>query len=385
MTPLSILEKLRSLKTEKGIQNFLTKIEPENEFWLAAHHCLQPFKEWKVSFALSNPHSYGKGAPDGILAKIISGMESGDLSEHEVLIALSKVSKVCTEEQWKEWYKPVFDRSLILPFGVDLFNDVCPSGNKIDRWWVASPLVPVEDSADIPSKLFIEPYYGDNARRTIWFCTPTGARMFYYRDGKEFTHDYASDLINVAKDMGGGVIFSGVLDDDNLILRDFITFDEFMHHTTLLPIEHRLQVLEMICAVLEDRGITHINMAEIVDTTDMDIQEIRGNMNMFFEQLFPGVLLRAANSTFDDPTLVVQPKRKSVLTCVGISETELTGNGTLDKKSFETKVFYGLTSAEKEQYFKDRDSLIGSKFEILSCGLNPQGNVLFPLFKEWRK
>ena len=385
MTPLFILEKLGSLKTDRGIHNFLTKIEPDHEFWQAAHHCLQPFKEWKVSFALSNPQSYGEGAPNGVLSKIIEGMESGKLSEPEVLIALGRASGVCTKEQWTNWYKPVFDKSLILPFGIDMFNEVCPPDNKVDRWWVSSQLTPVETGIEIPKEVFIEPYYGTSATRTIWFCSPTGARVFCYDDGKEFTHDYAKDLINIAKDMNGGVVFGGWLDGEQLILRDFITFDEYFSKKNLVPMNHRMEVLSMICAVLEDKNINHINMTEVIDASGMDIQETRENMNMFFEQLFPGVVLRAADSNFDDPAIVIHPTKRSIMTCTSTEEDGIVGTGVINKKSFETKVFYGLTSGEKEQYFKDRDSLLESKFEILSCGLDSRGRVVFPLFKEWRK
>jgi len=56
----------------------------------------------------------------------------------------------------------------------------------------------------------------------------------------------------------------------------------------------------------------------------------------------------------------------------------------MNKQSFQTKVFLGLTLDQKEQYLKDRSDIIGKKFSIMSCGLDKNGNVLFPVFHEWR-
>ncbi len=384
MRPLEILEQLNSYSTIRGIHNFLSKLDASNEFWCLTHYALQPFDEWKVPFAVSNPDQFGNGCPPNVIVKIIQGMETGNLKPEEFLIAIQQFARTCSQEEWEQWYRPALEREIQLPFGIDTFNETCPKKWKVKRWWEVSPFLDISKSDSFPKEFYIEPLM-DIKNRAVWFCTPSGVRSFLYQTGTEFESPYIDQFKELAHDMNGGIILDGYLDDNLISLRDFLTFDEFFSsQRKSLALNHRYDVLSMIGEVMLDLQIDSVEVVEMLEGSVDDKDTTRKNINMLLEQGFNGVIIRDINGGFTEPSLVVNPEKESVLTCTNVSEEYITGRGMMNRKSFTANVYYGLTSDEKSQYSSKRDAYIGKKFIVVSNGRDQQGNVQFPIFKHWR-
>lgn len=392
MKPYEILKKLRSKKTDKAILDVLNSIPDENEFWLCAHYALLPFTPWKIKLSFSNPETYGAAVPGGVFTKIISAMEGGLLSPDDAVQVLSKFSQACSKTEWKEWYLPTLEKTLVLPFGAETFNKACPEQFTVYREWEPVPQRSITAIKKLPREFYIEPIHQEE--NTYWFCDCDDVRAFH-PDGREFSHNFTNDLRGVNKDLGMGLVLVGYIDAGILVLTDAFPMDEFLRcDNTTLKFKVRREILENIVGVLR-RDVQEIDIIESYTVEGKDKAGTRNEINLILQQGFDGVLFRDANQGCGYPDIVVRPDVKSVITCTGIHPGtghysdlvgSISGRGVLQKKKIQINAFIGLTLAEREQYLKSSDSLIGERFEILSCGLRQNSDeVLFPVFKQWRQ
>ncbi len=390
MKPYEIFKTLRSKRTEKAMLDVLKTVPDGNEFWLCAHYALLPFGEWKVKLSFTNPEYYGAGVPEGIFTKIIEGMEAGKLSPEETVYAFSKFSQACSKTEWKEWYLPTLERRLVLPFGADLFNMVCPEKYWVTREWEPVPHRLITASKKLPREFFIEPIH--QKPLTYWFCDDTDVRTFNH-DGTEFFHKISEELGGITKGLHTGLVLVGYIDNDILVLSDVFPTDEMLRcdGPTSLKFKVRQELLENIVGKLDS---SNIDIIESYPCERSDEEGTRNEINLLFQQGHDGILIRDANGGCDYPDILVHPTIKSVITCTEIEPGAgyyadkaefISGRGVLQKKKIQINAFFGLTLSEREQYLKNSDDFIGSRFEILSCGMRQNSNeVLFPVFKQWR-
>ncbi len=392
MKPYEIFKKLQSQKTEKAIIKVLSSVPDENEFWLCAHYALIPFSSWKIKLSFANPKYYGAGVPDGIFTKIITAMEDELLSPEDAVLAFSKFSQTCTKTEWKEWYLPTLERTLILPLSAETFNKVCPDKFTVYREWEQTPSKKITAINKLPSEFYIEPIHHEE--NTYWFCDGDNVRSFY-QDGREFVHAFANDLHGVNDGLGMGLVLVGYIDDEVLVLTDTFTMDDFIRcDSNTLKFKVRREILENIVGKIQ-HDAHGIDIIESYPTERGDKEGTRNEINLILQQGFDGVVFRDANQGCGYPDIVVQPSVKSVITCTGIHTGTgvydnlvefISGRGVLNKKKIQINAFIGLTLNEREQYLKNMDSLIGDRFEILSCGFRQDSDeVLFPVFKQWRQ
>lgn len=391
MKSYEIFKTLRSKRTKKAMLDVLKTIPEENEFWLCAHYALMPFGNWKVKLSFTNPEYYGAGVPEGIFTKIIEGMEEGKLSPEETVYAFSKFSQACSKAEWKEWYLPTLERRLILPFGADLFNTMCPEKYWVTREWEPVPHRSIINNKKLPREFYIEPIHQEP--NTYWFCDGDDVRSFN-PDGTEFLHKISEELRGITEGLHTGLVLVGYIDNDILVLSDVFPTDEILscNSPTSLKFKVRQELLENIVGKLKS---PNIDIIESYPCERNDAEGTRNEINLLFQQGHEGVVIRDANGGCDYPDILVHPTVKSVITCTGIEagggyysdKAEfISGRGMLQKKKIQINAFFGLTLSEREQYLKNRDDLIGSRFEILSCGMRQNSSeVLYPIFKQWRK
>jgi predicted Rdx family selenoprotein len=366
--PYEIFKKLQAQKSEKAVAKILSSISDEDEFWLCAHYALLPFSSWKVKLSFSNPTKYGAGVPDGIFTKIITGMENGLLSPTDTVYALSKFSQACSKDEWTKWYLPALERTLVLPFNAETFNKVCPKQFLVVREWEPVPARPIAATKQLPREFYIEPLLYEET--TYWFCNSSSVRAFR-SDGQEFLHTFSDDLKNVTTELNTGLVLVGYIDDGILVLTDVFPMDEVLHcDNNSLKYKVRREILENIVGKLQ-QGETNVDVIESYPVERNDMQAVMNETNLILQQGFNGVLFRDSNQGCGYPDILVHPTTKSVITCTGVDDKArfISGRGVLQKKKIQTNVLLGLTSVDKEQYLKNMDSLIGDRFEILSCGL----------------
>ena len=398
MTPLEIISKLKALKTNKGKEKVLADLDPEHEFWLGAHHGLTTFTEFKTGFAIQDPAAFGDGVPEGVFATIVNAMETGKLTEDNLIMALSKFSHTCTEEEWRLWYNPILSKRLILPVTLTQFNKYCPEHLRVHSFAVPG-FVNIGETPT-PTDFFMEPLYDSGDHRVFVFASTDDIRVFL-DDGTEIKHNLPKELSNVAKKKMD-VVFEAYMTTDFLVIRDVLLKNQFMGMKEKTgPLNIRLTVLATINdAILEKHCPYEVCIAEShrCSLNDDEDQSIRETFSMIIQQGYSGVIVRPANHEYfqADANMVIKPEKKSILTCTKLEKGKagskyeraieyVHGTGMMNRKKFETPVFHGLTYPEKELLLENEENYIGRKFEVISCGLGPNNNLLFPIFTGWKE
>ncbi|RKZ84589.1 MAG: hypothetical protein DRQ39_08155 [Gammaproteobacteria bacterium] len=361
----------------------LSKIEPDSEFWIAAHHGLQPLITYPVEFALRDPKQYGNGVPDGVFTKILNGMLSGALDEVSTVNALTAFSAYCTEEEWTQWYRPVLDKKLRLPCTITEFNKACPKEYRIECNPTPALLVPVAKAKGLPQKYLLEPHRDAQRllilmqRRKAWVFTEDGTPVHRMLP-KVFERFTTED----------GVMLEVYEENEKYIARDIMLWSQFVGEIPCPPVDVRLSVLERM---LDGQDI--VEMIEYTNSKDP-----REDIAAWYQSGYHGVIFRATGCEYhhEHANILIHPKRKSVLTVTKVDQGSddgkyadraefVWGKGTMDRKKFDSPVFHGLTFADRETILKSSDEYIGRKFEALSCGLDSNGRLIFPIFKQWKE
>jgi len=394
MKPYEIVSKLKILKTDKAKDKILAGLEQDHSFWLGAFYGLSVFTPYRHQVIAQNPSEYSTGAPDDVFGKIITAMEQGKLSDVDYAAALTAFSKVCSENEWTQWYKPILEKNLELGISLDEFNEYCPSEFKVKLFEVPPRILLKEIKRPMPS-FYMEPYSGNGVEQIFIFVTKNNVRT-YKADGTRFGMSLPKDFLKVAGG-DGPVVFEAALEGDLIVLRDVVLFSQVMRMELSAPCSVRMKVLN---DVYHQYLASHkmLSLPEMYACEDSAPEESREMFSRFIEQGFLGAYIRPLDSRYydDHSTVIVEPKRKSILTCTKIvggkdgSKYEgqmefLKGSGTMNKKAFETLIFHGLTNADRKTCLEHNVDYVGSKFEVLSCGLDKRDNLIFPVFKEWRK
>jgi len=243
MTLLEIIEKLKTLKTNKGKEKVLADLEPDHEFWLGAHHGLTTFTEFKTGFAIQDPVAFGSGVPEGVFAKIMNAVETGALTEGKLVVALTKFSQTCTKDEWDDWYNPILSKRLVLPVTITQFNKYCPEHLRVHSFSVPD-FVNIGETPT-PTDFFMEPLYDSGDRRVFVFASTDDIRVFL-DDGTEIKHNLPKELSNVAKKKMD-VVFEAYMTTDFLVIRDVLLKNQFMGMKEKTgPLNIRLTVLATI-------------------------------------------------------------------------------------------------------------------------------------------
>lgn len=367
--------------------DLLKSLSSDEPIWLEIHHGLSRFVEYPIQFSITNPRGYGQGVKKTVFSKIILGMLSGKLSEEATVDAITAFSRHCSKEQWEGWYRPILEHNLRLPnLTVTEFNSVCPREHRIKNLSapVFSKIKPDTTLSGI-AKFIIEGYH---SYPRLFVFMRDGKIEILTEDGTP-VHRMLPKSINRAS--GHPVVLEMYDAGDKYIVRDIILWEHFFNPKGMYtPIEIRFKVLEMMFSDTESIEIVeHINCD--------DISSVRDDISVLFQAGYDGIIIRPHGLGYYHPqnNIFVKPTRRSVLKCTDIVEATtgkytgvaeyIVGKGTINKKSFESPVYHGLTYDNRELCLQHKDDYIGKKFDVVSCGLDNTGKLIFPIFKQWKK
>lgn len=396
MHPLEVLKKLRKLKTTKTRQNLLRKLPEDNPFWLIAWHVLDIYKVcFPFLSGLEDPYYYGEGAPVEIFTKILDIGESQIFNASKMHKAVIAFSKKCTEEEWTEFYKPILEGNLFIPLAPADLIEVSPHSHKYPTAPGKFDFKRIESLERVVFPRAIEPY--PDAERAFWYFGP-GIAAAFLPNGRRVDHPLLEKAKEVYDKTRVRIFIDLYMESEEILtIRDILHTDTFFHGlgNRNQSLKERQEALEQFINALWEVGITGADLIERYYLyADDSMQTIRGNTQMFYEQGYPGVVMvEKSGLVIEDIPVITHPTKKNVVTCLDIisgadayeNKTEyLIYRGMIGGKKVTGRVHYGLTWEQRDTYFKDRDNLIGKRFEILSCGTNADGRVIMPVFQKWR-
>lgn len=386
MNLVEILHKLSSLKTERGRSKVLKSIPKDSDFWYVASGALSPrcvcFNRY---FSVNDPQYYGEGVPNGVIKKIDEAIQTHKLTPKDEALALEKFSKTCTKEEWKDFYRPFLEGNLYIPISIKEFNKTCPS-KYASTPFVGVTLTPLENELTKPISEIsgindgisnvIEPYY--SAPRAYWFLG-TERTVMFSEDGRRIRHPVADKI--QFESISHVMLEVYVESEEILIVRDIYESAPFISG---IPPWHglltRLDTAQSLVRAINEKGYMGIEMNEYYLAKQQNVLNTTGNL--ILEQGYPGFVIRAYGYASPEQYLIL-PKKKATLTCLDISHSHIVGEATVGRKKVRTKVYFGLNSQQRDQYFKDKDSFIGKRFDILCCAKSNEG-ITIPVFQQWR-
>lgn len=396
MTTMQIYEELAKTNNEDQQRKLLEEQTEDHEVWFFLHYILCPLKPFPFNFKFLDPPTHGNGVKDGILKKIIEKVSYGELTHDGAADALSAFSHYCSKEQWNEWIKPFLERKLSAPVSVSLFNEYCPWQYRIKPPSI-SILKRLTHDSKISPLLVIEPLY---EQRRVFIIVRNQQSFVMDSDGTPLSIELPP-LFQKAKILQT-VILEAYENKGYFIVRDILLEEQLYGAVPIASVPERLKIAEDILKSILGNSFDVTTPLELIECYTNDISSdslaLNQDLEVIFEAGHSGVVFRNSHIKYhdDNANIVVNPNRRSILTCVdvipGEKETKyenkalyLVGKGTLNKKKFTTKVRFGLTLDQRELCLRDRDKIKGNKFSVLSCGLDRDSqHLLFPIFQAWR-
>jgi hypothetical protein len=385
MTTLNILSELNESTGLTEREALLKSIPASSDFWISAHHGLQPLIPYPVQYSLRNPITYGNGVPDGVFPKILNGMIDGTLNEIATVDAITAFSSYCTEDEWLNWFRPILDKRLRIPLTIKEFNKHCPRKLKVTNNPTLSTMVPAAKAKGFPTEFVLEPY--TEAQRLLVLFRGNTTHVFL-EDGTP-VHRMLPKAVERFVGTEDTVLELYEMDGPTYVARDVLLWDQFIGETPCPPVNVRLQVLTDI---LQGANIEVAEHYYHNGTTNP-----RDEITVMFQSGHDGVIMRTGKCDYNDDlaNILILPKRKSILTCTRIHDGEgdhkyadkvefVWGKGRMNNKSFESPVFHGLTFSDREMISNGREDFVGKRFEVLSCGLDANEKLIFPVFKRWK-
>ena len=399
MTPIEIIDKLEGYKSLSAQKRLLGSLAPDDNFWFEAHHGLSHFHPWPMRFVLDEQKHSGQvkyaNIPN-VLRMIIDGILDGSLGEKGLPRAVTALSLRARPDEWEKWFEPVLSKSLVLPVDVTTFNEYAPEHLKVPGMPVA-PQIDIMGVSTMSPEFYVEPIL--EGEHLFWFLRRDGVTC-YHADGTRWDTglNYLFEQIVAQSGDDVDLVLEAYTEDEVITLADIHNATLFIErghdpwHSTAMPMEKRYEAIRAISEMLEQTGVMTRHYVTPIEAHLCKLDDpttTREAFNTFIQQGFPGVILRRDHG----PQVVVRPTKKSVLTCTDITEGEgklasgaeyVVGSGTMARKKFTSPVFSGLTFEARRTILQEKAKYVGQKFEVVSCGLGPDGKLVFPVFQKWR-
>ncbi len=401
MTPLQIIRKLADYRSLTAQKRFLSKIPADSTFWFEAHHGLSHFTPYPYRFVMQEQKHTGQvdyeSAPK-VLTMILEGMLDGSLREMDFGKAVYALSVRARPDEWEAWYEPVLTKRLRLPITNEVFNEYAPEHLRVPAFPVIYG-IPITEMQAMPQDFYMEPLITGDYERIFWFLHNDEVRSFL-ADGTEwdhFTNKLFYDLLMTGSEDASFVI-EGFMEENSITLTDINDVTMFLADgRNPMPLNQRYQALEGIQQIMERHEVNNIWCTEYHPCRLDSAKTTREAFNTIIQQGYEGAVMRHNEPGYgrDATRVVVHPTKKSVLTCTKLLNAKddtkyaggveyVVGKGTINRQKFESPVFSGLTFDDRMTILQERERYLGRKFEVLSCGLGPDGKLVFPIIKKWR-
>jgi DNA ligase 1 len=369
----------------------------------------------------------GQGLPWVAFQELCELLYTRQLTGNEAKNAIELALSASTEAQWNNWYRRILIKDLRCGVSEKTVNKVV-KGTSIDAIPVFECML-AHDGANHEKKIagvkLLEPKL-DGVRCLTVVNYSARTVVQYTRNGKvleNFSH-ITDSLLTHIDDLGrsyvldGEVISSSFQDlmkqvhrkddvkasDARLMLFDIIPLSEFQAGKSTLGQRRRTNLLKSFKPTFDKCG-----NIEVVPQTEVNLDEMVGEVQFkqfnkdAIEQGFEGILVKDPNAPYECKRSVSWLKIKPVLTVdltivaveegTGKNEGKLGAlicEGTDQGKFIRVNVGSGLTDEQRDEIWKDRESVIGQIVEVKAdCITQNQDaedtySLRFPRFERFR-
>ena len=364
----------------------------------------------------------GKGIPEAEFLDTIKKLEERTLTGNEMRDKIEDLCNRSKMEEWNDWYRRILIKDLRCGVTHKTINKQTTMKVPVFECMLAT------DSAKHEKKMvgnvIVEPKL-DGVRVIVICDVDKDEVKLFSRNGKELSNfpEINKQFDEMLDQMGESMVFDGeVMSDDfqtlmreihrkggaktkdaKLNLFDCMPLEDFKAGECGLSITKRKQLLEGY----NYNGIgSNINVVEYVkmNLSDEDGQKQFADYNkMCIDRGFEGIMVKPIGGVYECKRstlwLKVKPFIEVSLTVKDVEEGTGRNVGKLgalivegkdDGKFIKTNVGSGLTDADRENYWKAKDKLIGQVVEVRADAITQNQNskdewsLRFPRFLRFR-
>jgi DNA ligase 1 len=369
----------------------------------------------------------GQGLPWVAFQELCELLYTRQLTGNEAKSAIELALSASTEAQWNDWYRRILIKDLRCGVSEKTVNKVV-KGTSIDAIPVFECML-AHDGANHEKKItgvkLLEPKL-DGVRCLTVVNYSARTVVQYTRNGKvleNFSH-ITDSLLTHIDDLGRSYVLDGEIisssfqdlmkqvhrkddvkaSDARLMLFDIIPLSEFQAGKSTLGQRRRTNLLKSFKPTFDKCG-----NIEVVPQTEVNLDEMVGEVQFkqfnkdAIDQGFEGILVKDPNAPYECKRSVSWLKIKPVLTVdltivaveegTGKNEGKLGAlicEGTDQGKFIRVNVGSGLTDEQRDEIWKDRESVIGQIVEVKAdCITQNQDaedtySLRFPRFERFR-
>jgi hypothetical protein len=356
----------------------LSKLPPEDPFWVGASYAIDPFVGKILYLPLEyDPRRYGEGISPQTFDKLAKSIIDEQLTGDNLSKAITALSHYCSEDEWLLWYKPILLGELTIPLALEVFNNFCPDDQRIPPPPLSKPRG-MHSIADLPQKFFLQPLYP--AERVFWFLdsahAATEVRCYDSQIKRYRKPELEAAFIEFAKKQPMDIVLFGYMVNNVFLADDLLTREQFSKESGAFPLHRRL----MGVAKLQ---LPAVQMSPLLTPERLD--QFYKELDLILQQGYEGAIIRNLDGHYpfrEQFDVLIKPTIKATVTCTGVvPDVGIRAESTRGKKKINSFIRLGLTNA----VWKDISvsSPIGRRLDVLSCG-QKDTELLLPVFKQWR-
>ena len=395
-----------------------------DEFFEGVKMCLDKLYTFGVKQVPESTQD-GQGLAWPVFTELAHKLNSRELTGHAARDAIELTRDIATQAQWNGFYRRILIKDLRCGVSEKTVNSVAKKQNKPEYKIPVFSCQLAHDSANHESKVAGEKMVEVklDGVRVLTICYPDGTVTQFSRNGKEF-HNFEHIKQQISKIeftqamvLDGEVMSSSFQDlmkqvhrkdnveasDAVLHLFDIVPLSEFNRGSSTKTQLARSQELA-------DWYTAHKTALPNVEILDYEILDLNTNSGTNrFQEInklaiaggYEGIMIKDVAAVYESKRthswLKLKPFIEVTLEVTGVEQGTgrnegklgaLVCSGTDDGKDIVTNVGSGLTDKDREQYWDNRDSLIGHLVEVRADAVtqNQDGtfSLRFPRFLRFR-
>jgi DNA ligase-1 len=371
------------------------------EFFEGCRLALDPMITFGVKKVPSFSGPDGQGLPWVAFKKLADSLAARELTGHDARDAIELALSVSTKDQWNNWYRLILIKDLRCGVSEKTVNK-CVKGTTIKPVPVFECML-AHDGANHESKItgkkLLEPKL-DGVRVLTFVDITNKTATMYSRNGKvleNFSHITNAIEANIDR-FTQSVILDGEMisssfqalmkqvhrkenvqsEDARLMLFDMITLAEFKQGKSVSGQKLRSNQLRAMKPIFDAVG-----NIDIIPQTEVDLDTYVGELEFkqynkdSIEAGFEGIMIKDISAKYEckrsHSWLKMKPFIEVSLAVVATEEGTGRNEGKLgalicegedDGKQIRVNVGSGLTDAQRDEFWQDKEALIGQVVEI---------------------
>jgi len=371
------------------------------EFFEGCRLALDPMITFGVKKVPTFSGPDGQGLPWAAFKQLAHSLAARELTGHDARDAIELALSASTKDQWNNWYRSILTKDLRCGVSEKTINK-CVKGTNIAPVPVFECML-AHDGANHESKItgkkLLEPKL-DGVRVLTFVDVKNKTATMYSRNGKileNFAHITSAIEANIEQ-FTQSVILDGEMvsssfqalmkqvhrkenvqsEDARLMLFDMITLKEFKQGKSESGQKLRSNQLRAMKPVFDVVG-----NIDIIPQTEVDLDSYVGELEFkqynkdSIEAGFEGIMIKDIAAKYEckrsHSWLKMKPFIEVSLAVVATEEGTGRNEGKLgalicegedDGKQIRVNVGSGLTDAQRDEFWQDREALIGQVVEI---------------------